>query len=192
MPRVSSLGRDGLVFTEFFLNYTRQVLEMAVCPDGEKKRIPWLALPGYPLFLELYTPLLHLALLDSVSAAAGVKKRPAAAAVVAAVVSGAAAAGGGHVAGGQGQPPPPPAPPGRPPLGKCSDAAALEQRWADKFAPQEQPQPSPCQVAQVVEMGFSRGEALLALACTATVSSEFVRAMGAADASGTVTHGCIY
>lgn len=71
-----SLGRDGLVFTEFFLAYTRQVLECATVKAdasgvSERKSIPWLALPGYPLFLELYTPLLQLALLDSTSKASG-------------------------------------------------------------------------------------------------------------------------
>ncbi len=70
-----SLGRDGLVFTDFFIQLTRQTLEMAVAPaagsaplaslsgsaapTSEKKAIPWLALPGYSLFVELYAPLLQ-------------------------------------------------------------------------------------------------------------------------------------
>jgi len=185
-----SLGRDGLVYTDFFLNYTRQVLEMAVCPNGEKKQIPWLALPGYQLFLELYTPLLQIGLLDSVSAAAAAntKKNFGSSTVTATVVAPGATARGGGGSGGSGGS-------GSTTgsgttasgvVGKVSDAAALEQRWVDKFAPQEQPRPSSYQIAQVMEMGFSRAEALVVLVCTATVSSEFERSKGLADASGKV------
>ena len=42
-----------------------QVLEMAVTKSGERKDIPWLTLPGYPLFLELYAPLLQFSLFHS-------------------------------------------------------------------------------------------------------------------------------
>jgi len=180
-----SLGRDGLVYTDFFLNYTRQVLEMAVCPNGEKKQIPWLALPGYQLFLELYTPLLQIGLLDSVSAAATAntktKKSGGSTTVTATsvVAPGATGRSGSSSSSSSGSS-------AHGIVGKPSDAAALEQRWVDKFAPQEQPRPSSYQIAQVMEMGFSRAEALVVLVCTATVSSEFERSKGAADASGQV------
>ena len=40
-----------------------QVLEMAEC---DKHEIQWLSIPGYTLFVELYTPLLQVAMTDAV------------------------------------------------------------------------------------------------------------------------------
>ena len=159
---------------------------MAVAPpdplqpagDRERKRIPWLALPGYPLFLELYTPLLQFALLDSTAKAAGQGPKQAPATVVSVRVLGAARSTAAAAASGQALPPAAPPEPGAPGEDNGSGGGS-KARWVDKFAPQEQPRPSAYQVAQIMEMGFSRAQALVALTHTATVSSAYLEALAA-------------
>jgi len=123
-----SLGRDGLIFVDFFLQFTRQVLEVATDTNGqggigEKKEIPWLSLPGYSLFVELYAPLLGHSLVEATDKAAGLSKKKNG---VAAPCSQAESL--------------PPAP---------QTLRAAPSSWVDKFAPQDQPRPSTFQINQV-------------------------------------------
>lgn len=128
-----------MIFVEFFLQLTRQVLEVAKEANGqgaigEKKDIPWLSLPGYSLFVELYAPLLGFSMTEAVNKAAGL-----------------------HLKKDQNQTQTPtssssllkelpPAP---------STYRSAPTSWIDKFAPQDQPKPSMFQINQVSEYDLS-------------------------------------
>eukprot|EP00615_Pteridomonas_danica_P000065 CAMPEP_0114334254 /NCGR_PEP_ID=MMETSP0101-20121206/4255_1 /TAXON_ID=38822 ORGANISM="Pteridomonas danica, Strain PT" /NCGR_SAMPLE_ID=MMETSP0101 /ASSEMBLY_ACC=CAM_ASM_000211 /LENGTH=1079 /DNA_ID=CAMNT_0001465457 /DNA_START=321 /DNA_END=3560 /DNA_ORIENTATION=+ len=150
-----SLGRDGLIFIDFFLQLTRQVLEIATDSTinanlGEKKQIPWLSLPGYSLFAELYSPLLGFAVVEATDKAAGIAKRS----LMLAAPQEASTT----------QLPPAPQ----------TLQNAPKTAWVDKFAPQDQPRPSSYQINQIMEMGFTRAQSIVALIHTATVSSAYL------------------